>query len=163
MSVTGINAGDTITDAWTTGVSNAVNRAQAGVNAVATTSGSDTTTSGSYANLAGTGSVTSFSFTKLETATRIKVFLSASFSAVTNNAVARFGVRINGVDYDVAQGAPNASGQTTTVTGIAFIGASVVPAGTYTVQGRWLRVAGAGTPTRTVDNNWLTIVCEEVE
>lgn len=161
MTVTAPNAGDVLNDTWTTGVSNAVNRTPAGVNALAVTSGTDTTTSSSYANLAGTGSVTSFSFTKRETVTRIKVFIAASFSAVANNAAVTFGVRINGVDYDVVQLAPG-SGATGTATGVAFIGASVVAAGTYTVQGRWKRAAGAGTPTRSVDNNWLTIYCEEV-
>lgn len=160
MAILPVNAGDSIRDTWTVAVGNMYNRVPAGVNALATTSGSDTTTSATYVNLAGTGALTSFDFTKMEAATLIKVTLSASFTAVTNNAVAKFGVRINGTDYDIAQGAPNAATQTTTVTGIRLI--SGIAAGTYTVQGRWLRAAGAGTPTRTVDNNWLTILCEEL-
>lgn len=160
MTVVTPNAGDSIRDSWTVGVSNAVNRTPAGVNANACTSGTDTTTSATYVNLAGTGAQTSFNFTKVETATRIMVTMHASFTAVTANALPRFGVRINGVDYDVVQAAPSGVGDTTTASGIAFV--TGVAAGTYTVQGRWKRQAGSGTPTRTADNNWLTIVCEEV-
>lgn len=160
MSVTAPSAGDVLNDTWTTGVSNAVNRTQAGVNGPATTSGTDTTTSSSYANLAGTGASTSFSFTKVETSTRIKVTVMASFRSVTNNAQVVFGVRINGTDYDVCGGAPVAVSQSMTCVGSAFV--SSVAAGTYTVQGRWKRTAGAGTATRSGSDDWLSIVAEEV-
>jgi hypothetical protein len=160
MSVTAPTAGDTISDSWTAGVSNAVNRTQAGVNAAATTSGTDTTTSSSYANMAGTGAVTSFSFTKREAGTRIKVTMHCSYSSVTNNAQIAIAARIDGTDYEVAIGATAASGQAKTVSGVAFV--SSIAAGTYTVQGRWKRNSGTGTATRTTNNDWLTIVCEEV-
>lgn len=160
MTVTAPNAGDSIRDTWTVGVSNAVNRTPAGVNANATTSGTDTTTSSSYVNLAGTGSQTSFNFTKNETGTRIMVTMHCSWQSVTNNTAIGIGVRIDGVDYDVAVGATGSTGADKTLSGVAFV--SGVSAGTYTVQGRWKRTAGTGTPTRTTGNNWLTIVCEEV-
>lgn len=158
MTVTNPTAGATITDVWTTGVSNTVNRAQAGINGTLT-SGTDTTVSATFVNIAGTGQVSSFSFTKLEAATRVKVTMSATFVAVTSNVVTTFGVLINGTDTVVCQFAPGtaASGS---ANGVAFI--SGLAAGTYTVQARWRRTAGSGTPTRTASNDWLTVVCEEV-
>lgn len=160
MTVTAPTAGDTISDDWTAGVSDAINRAQAGVNDSAATSGTDTTTSASYVNLAGTGAVTSFSFTKRESDTRVKVFVAASATSAGSNSAVMFGVRIDGTDYDVVEGAFGGAGDAKTFVGVAFV--SGVAAGTYTVQGRWKRTVGSGTPTRTATNDWLTIVCEEV-
>ena len=132
-----------------------------GINSPAASSpNSDTTTSGSYVNMAGTGSVTSFSFTKRYAATRIKVEMSLTF--VTNNTGSggQFGVRINGVDTDVCRLAallsPNVH---LPCSGPAYI--SGVPAGTYTVQGRWYRIGGSGTLSRDF-NDFLAITAREV-
>jgi hypothetical protein len=127
-----------------------------GVNGFAVTSGTDTTTSGPYVNLAGTGSQTSFSFTKRFAASRLRVAMSAGMSTtVASGAV--FGVRINGVDYDVCAAA-TASGARAVGSGTAYI--SGVPAGTYTVQGRWKRWVGTSTLSRDV-NDWLSIDVQE--
>lgn len=136
-----------------------------GVNAVATTSLTNTTTSASYANLAGTGSQTSFSITKRfsSSQTRLKVHMSASFWAGGGvfPVGAMFGVLINGVDTDMfllnletSTASNNKFGS-----GTAFI--TGLAAGTYTVQGRWKRTSAGGTPTRDA-GNWLTITAEEV-
>lgn len=158
MTVTAPTAGVSINDTWTQGVSNGVNRAPAGISGTFT-SGTDTTVSASYANIAGTGMTSSFSFTKLEASTRVMVTMSGSFTAVTANVVATFGVLINGTDTTICQHAPG-----TALPGVAF-GVqfiSSLAAGTYTVQARWKRTAGSGTATRTSVNDWLTVVCEEV-
>lgn len=132
-----------------------------GVNAKAVTSGTDTTTSGGYVNLAGTGSVTSFSFVKRFDSTRIRVQMgcAAMYSAVSNPTLAMLGVRINAVDTDVAQVFCATLNERYGNSGVARI--TGVPAGTYTVQGRWKRVSGPGTLTRDA-NDWLTIDASEV-
>lgn len=134
------------------------NAADYGASAVATTAGTDTTTSASYANLAGTGSTTSFSFTKVRTDTRVRLEISAGWFSAANSSVVKFGMRINSVDYDcfmesfVSGGSAMGYGWTWVPSGLA--------AGTYTVQARWLRVSGAGTPSRST-NDWLAISARE--
>lgn len=140
-------AGDTLTGS------------QNGVNDAATTSGNNDTTSATYVDLAGTGSVTSFSFTKRYAATRIKITMMCSGFAVTSTSGVEIGVRINGVDYKVAHGS-YVLNERQPVMGVEYI--SGVAAGTYTVQGRWLRQSGTGTLRRDT-NDWLTIVAEEVD
>jgi hypothetical protein len=130
-----------------------------GVNGAAVTSSTDTTTSATYVNLAGTGSVTSFSFTKRYADTRIRVDLSAGFFvAGTGNSAARFGVQINGTDYDVVNRHINPASTHGEASGVRYI--TGVPAGAYTVQGRWRRSAGTQTLTRATDN-WLSIAARE--
>jgi hypothetical protein len=132
-----------------------------GICQVATTSpNTDTTTSATYVNMAGTGSVTSFTFVKRFASTRIKVDLDATFSTSATGSGPKFGVRINGADYDLCQIGANApSAVHTQASGVKYI--SGIPAGTYTIQGRWLRLAGAGTLTRDF-NDWLAISAAEV-
>lgn len=134
-----------------------------GVAAAATSSGSDTTTSDTYANMAGTGSVTSFSFTKLVSTTRIRIGLSATFFSSVTGLGAQFGVSINSVDYDVCKLSHNVAGASVhlVASGFTYI-ASGVAAGTYTVQGRWRRTAATGTLTRD-GNDWLCIEAQEVQ
>lgn len=129
-----------------------------GVSNQAVTSGTDTTTSASYANLAGTGSVTSFTFNKVLASTRVIVRVEAGWQSITNTANTRFGVNVAGTDYDCAQGLAQ-TGQNLLQAGFAII--SGLAAGAYTVQGRWRRVGGAGTPTRTT-NEWLAISAAEI-
>lgn len=129
-----------------------------GVSNAAVTSGSDTTTSSSYANMAGTGSVTSYSFTKALTSTRLKVTIAASYVALTNNATVQVGVLVSGTDYDcgrvlITTGAGGYSMGWAYITGLA--------AGTYTIQARWKRTSGTGTASRGTDQ-WLSIACAEV-
>lgn len=134
-----------------------------GVSQAATSSGSDTTTSDTYANMAGTGAVTSFSFTKLVASTRVRIAMSVTFftSAITTGGM--FGVNINSTDYDVVRHSHNTAGASVhlTANGFAFVAAGLA-AGTYTVQGRWKRTVAAGTLTRD-NNDWLAIEAMEVQ
>ena len=128
------------------------------ISAQAVSSGSDTTTSASYANMAGTGATTSFSFTKALTSTRVKIELIAGWSSGTNSSVMRAGALVNGTDYDCGQIALG-TGVTGYSAGFAVI--TGLAAGTYTVQARWKRVSGSGTPTRD-SNMWLSMSAAEI-
>jgi hypothetical protein len=116
----------------------------------------ETTTSSAFSNLANA----SVNWTKVRDAThtRTHVRMSASFQAVTNNALAEFGVMINNTDYPLTSTAPGAdlfgypSGET-------YI--TDIPAGALNVQGRWRRALGAGTCQRD-HNTWLSIAVKEV-
>ncbi len=130
-----------------------------GVNAAAVSSGTDTTTSGSYVNLGGTGSQTSFSFVKRYGGTRVRAQLSASLYSSVAGSGAMLGVRINGVDYDVVMTEVSTINERVNNVGVAYLVG--VPAGTWTVQGRWRRFNGAGTMTRDVFD-WLSIEAREV-
>jgi hypothetical protein len=133
-----------------------------GINGAATsTPNVDDTASTSYVNMAGTGSVTSFSFTKRYAATRIRVDLQASFQVIgTGNSAARFAVLINGTDYDIVNRHVNPALTHAETGGTRYI--SGVAAGTYTVQGRWRRTAGTQTLRRASDD-WLSISATEVD
>lgn len=128
-----------------------------GVSNQSVSSGTDTTTSATYANMAGTGSTTSFSFTKVLTATNLLVTVHAGFLAATNSAIARFGVLVNGVDTDCCQDIQT-TGNYIGVSGFGII--TGLAAGTYTIQGRWRRVGGAGTCTRDT-NTWYAVEAAE--
>jgi hypothetical protein len=115
-----------------------------GVNGQAVTSGSDTTSSTAFVNMAGTGSQTSFSFTKRFASTRVFVMISAGFFTGNGAIGPKFGVLINAVDYEICRqrGAITANAHLS-VSGHRYI--TGIAAGTYTVQGRWAAVdAGAG-------------------
>lgn len=130
------------------------------INGQAVTAGTDTTTSATYVNLAGTGATTSISFPKRFDATALEVVMSPVFWANGASSGARFGARINGTDYDICQVAPPASARTG-VSGVRKVAAGLA-AGTYTVQARWLRYTGAGTLTRdTLD--WFSMSVREVD
>lgn len=123
---------------------------------IANAGAADSTTVTSYANLAGTSS---FAFTKKSTGTQLKINLHATFYVLTASADTRFGVLINGVDYDVAQ----LSGTVNTAIRMTASGTRLltgIAPGAYTIQGRWKRVAGSGTCTRDT-SDWLAITCIE--
>lgn len=125
-----------------------------GINSAAA---ADTTSSGTYVNLAGTSS---FSLPKQYETTRVKVDLHANCFSTAATTSVRYAVQIGGTDYDIAQVFINPSNTHTHTSGVRYIAG--IPAGTHTVQGRWRRVAGAGTLTRTAADNWLSISAEEV-
>lgn len=130
-----------------------------GINGLAMASGTNTTTSASYADLGGTTPLRSFSFTKRFTNTRIRIDLAASCYVASLGATVKFGVNINSVDYDIVS-LPIDSSLTSRVilTGHRYLAS--IAAGTYTVMGRWLRSAGTGTPTRS-SGDWISIAaCE---
>ncbi len=130
----------------------------AGHETVATAGTSDTIASTSFANLGGSGH--SFSFTKQRSNTRLRIDCSHTFTVTNADTGAEFGVRINGTDYRVAT-LPGSLSLTHhfTASGVRHI--SGVPAGTYTVQGRWRRTNGTGTVTRDT-NDWSSTSCMEV-
>jgi len=123
--------------------------------------GSDTTTSASYVNMAGAGAVTSFSFTKRWTPTRVRIDMhQILFQNGGSFPFAQLGVRINSVDYDVVGATITAAATNTMFSGLAYIPASAIPAGTYTVQARWKRASGTGTLTRD-GGGWLSFSARE--
>lgn len=132
-----------------------------GVSQAAVSSGTNTTNSSSYSSMAGTGSVTSFSFTKRFATTRVRIDMSATFYTSTTACGARFGVLVNGTDYDVCQLAGNVPVAVTHLpaAGFAYI-PSGLAAGSYTVQGRWKWIGSTGTLTRD-NNDWLAISARE--
>jgi hypothetical protein len=130
------------------------------INGIAVTSGQNDTSSTTFVNLAGTGAVTSFSFTKRYAASKIKVQMNATCYCITAVTNVDFGVLINGVDtfmFRVILGAT--SQRVTGVGGVADI--TGVPAGVHTVQGRWRRVAASGTARRDT-GDWLYLSALEV-
>lgn len=135
-------------------------RSEDGINAPAVTGANDTTTSAANVNLAGGGSITSFSLTKRFASTRIRIDMTASMFTTAVNTAARFAVRINGVDTDVFNLFCNASGQHQYGAGHVYI--TGVPAGVQTIQGRWRRTVGAGTCTRDPED-WLSIAAAETD
>ena len=115
-------------------------------------------TPAAYTNVAGTSA---FSFTKLQTATRLRIDLATSqfFSAAT--AGVQYAALINSVDYMVAQLNPTtAASQHLATAGFRYITGGAIPAGVYTVQLRWLRV-GTGSLSTDV-NDWLSFSCREL-
>lgn len=139
-------------------LTNIVYQNEDGISNAAVTAGTDTTASASYVNLAGTGSVSSFNFTKVLTATRIKVEIALGWQCITATANIQGGVLVNGTDYDCVKGGAQISQN---VISPGFVIISGLAAGSYTVQGRWKRILGTGTPTRSV-NEWLTISAAEI-
>lgn len=119
---------------------------------------SETTTSASFVNCAGTGAITSFSWTKRATNTAAIIGIAASFFPATANAGVRFGLLINGTDYELAGGAP---GTSVPLDCVGFDVVTGIPAGIYTVQARWRRFNGAGTPTRN-ENHWMSAFAVEI-
>lgn len=120
--------------------------------------GSNTSTSTSYANLGSPASIASF--VKQFTATAILVWMDVTVSAVTAAAAAKFGVQVNGVDYDVSLLNELLVGDNLQCSGVAIVAAGVA-AGTYTIQGRFKRNGGTGTVTLGT-NDWCSMAALEV-
>jgi hypothetical protein len=95
----------------------------------------------SYVDMPAGGSMSNF--VKRFSDTRLAVFMAVSSYATTAGLGAKFGVRINGVDYDVARRTHNALSDHQFCMGTVDIPA--IAAGTYTVQGRMTRTSGTGT------------------
>lgn len=127
-------------------------------NAAGLYAGSNTSTSTSYANLGSPASIASF--IKQFTATAIIVWFNTTVTAVTAAAAPKFGVQINGVDYDVCLLNEILVGDNLQCSGVAIV-APGLAAGTYTIQGRFKRNGGTGTVTLNT-NDWVTIAAMEV-
>lgn len=117
------------------------------------------TTSASYVDMPAGSSK---AFTKLNAAvSQLRVQFSAS-SFVTGAAatVCQYGIRVNGVDYDISRQYFNAvSDHRTCPAGVFYV--TGLAAGAWTVQGRWKRTTGTG--TLAVDSgDWISIDVSEV-
>ena len=121
-------------------------------------SAADTTTAAAYADMAGPPA--SFTFHKHYDDSRIKVTMQVGCYSDQANTDVRFGVRINGVDYDVCKFYFNTANQHHMTAGTVYVPGGI-PAGSYTVQGRWYRLGGAGTLTRDA-NDTVSICADEV-
>jgi hypothetical protein len=132
-----------------------------GYNAIsnpAVTSGSDTTVSAVFVNMAGTGAVTSFVFNKKLAATKVVVTMFVGWQNAVALSQMSFGVLVNGVDYECTRSSQNATNTPALSSGFAVISGLAV--GAYTVQARWKRRGGSGTPTRSNDEI-LAMIAEE--
>jgi hypothetical protein len=130
------------------------------ISAIATSGALNDTTSATFVNLGGTGSVTSFNFTKRYAGSRIKVDMRASAYCITNLSIPEFGVLINGVDTAMFT-LNDMSTTSQRIKNSAVKHISGVPAGVHTIQGRWRRSTGTGTCRRD-GGDWLTITALEV-
>lgn len=117
---------------------------------------SGTTTSGSYVDMPATSS---FSFTKIHASTSIALTMDVSLLSTAASTIARFGVRINSVDYDITEVTFNVSNTHLRGSGTRDVAAALA-AGAYTIQGRWLRTTGAG--TLTISNDWFSMRATEI-
>jgi hypothetical protein len=105
----------------------------------------------SYADMPATSSMT---FVKAATATAILVHMNVVWFTTVTVTAGMFGVRINGVDYDVGKLMINEANVYRQFAGLAKIPAAAVPAGAYTMQMRWRQHTGTGTLTVAADSWW---------
>ncbi len=97
-------------------------------------------------------------FTKHRDDTLVTFRVHCSLSVSNATAVIRYGARINGLDYDVAQRPVPGANVPMEISGEAFF--SGIPAGTYNVQIVWKRVSGIGVLTQTTDDMNNLVVME---
>lgn len=105
--------------------------------------GAGNTTSAAYVDLP-TSPSTSFEFVKRRSDSRVKISMKLMCYSSAASTGAMIGASLNGVTRDVARQF------FTAVSYMPIIGwtyVSGVPAGTYTLQARWQRTAGAGALT----------------
>jgi hypothetical protein len=119
-----------------------------------------TTTSASYSDLPNVGGVASrVSIAKQLDATKLRVDMHITARSTVTLTIGKFGVLVNNVDNDVALMRFDVTTREQ-VSGTAIV-ATGLTAGTYTVQGRWLRSSGTG--TLTIDTaDWLSMTVAEV-
>lgn len=130
-----------------------------GISAAAVTSGTDDTSSGTLVNMAGTGSTTAFSFTKIASSTRVRFDVRPGWRAITAAGWAEFAVLMNGVDYVVGRDVQLSIGDSQMASLFSYV--SGVAAGIYTCQLRW-RVA-SGTTIRRSTQEWVSASASEVQ
>lgn len=119
--------------------------------------GSGSTGLTSYVDFPATSS---FSFTKIQAATIIKIDFHTLCYTTQSGDVASFGVRINGTDYEVCRRSFSASSVIVQASGTKRIPS--IPAGTYTVQIRYKRQSGSGSVTIQA-NDWVSCDATEVQ
>lgn len=116
----------------------------------------DSTSSAAYANLLG---VSSFPFTKQDANSRLKVTIHAGAFVSIATTRPTYGVLLGATDYDVVSQTINPINTHTNISGVSYL--TGVPAGGYTVQGRWKRVSGTGLVQRNTED-WLSISVKEL-
>jgi len=121
---------------------------------------SGTMASANYLDIPGNaGAATSVPLVKYTGASKLFVAMKTNLFSDAASTAVRLGIRINGVDYDVALGYYTLASQYHPVIGWAFL--SGIPAGSYTCQARWKRTAGGGNITANSGISELDIdVCE---
>lgn len=106
----------------------------------------------SYANMGSS----SFSFTKRYTGTRLRLHATGTCWSTTGTTGIYLGIRINGTDYDVAELIANVPDfRHLAYSGVVYLAASVIAAGTYTIQGRWKAQNGSGTIHSDTNDNYF--------
>lgn len=137
-------------------VTTAIAELRTGSAGLSNAAGAGTTTSSSYADVAGS---TSVSFTKLQASTAIvaAVSLNCYITGATNTPVS-VALSINATDYEIYEYFLNDISKHYPTNGYRRV--TGVAAGTYTVQVRWKRVSGSGTVTTDV-NDWVSVSLQE--
>lgn len=103
---------------------------------------SGTFTGTAYADIPG---VSALSFTKQRSDTKLRVDMKTFFfTTVSGSTGLQLGVRINGVDYDVAKGYTTEISSYKEASGFATV-TSGLAAGTYSITPRWKIFSGGGT------------------
>lgn len=122
-----------------------------------------TTVSASYSNLNSGGSVARISLTKVRDDTRLAYDFDAScFSTAVNTSV-QYGLLVDGTDYDTAFARINLGSVHVFPGASGFLGGvGAIPAGTYDIDARWRRVAGAGTLSNVANEALLAFRVQEV-
>lgn len=118
-----------------------------------------TTTSATYVNITG---ATTGTFVKEHDATDVAIFMGLAPFSTAGGTVARFGLNFSGGVGDVTVGQVLLSSPSIENAGAAVTKVTGMPAGTYTVTPRWLRVAGAGTLTLTTSSGTTSFCVREV-
>lgn len=117
--------------------------------------GAGTSTSASYANMAGTSVV---NLTKKETATRLFVGAAITSYSTATATTQDTAVAIAGTDYQIMSFSFSTANKQDFQVGYRYI--SSIAAGAVTVQLRWKRNAGAGTLT-TDTFSWISLFVAE--
>lgn len=95
-----------------------------------------------------------FTISKLYTATALKIDMSFTSLCSASATDLRVAVQINGVDYEIVKFVNNAVSIRDYAVGFAVV-ASGLAAGSYLVKARWRRAAGAGTISRFITDETL--------
>jgi hypothetical protein len=95
-----------------------------------------------------------------DTDSRLGIDVSVQAFSTAINTVAQYGVNINGVDYDITNATMNVANQRQLGVGFRDDVAVGLAVGTYAVQLRWKRTAGAG--TLSISNDAVSIRAREI-
>lgn len=142
-------------------VSNIVCTSEAGLTFMCVAN--DTTTSVTFVNMAGVNNLTSFQFEKMYDETRVRLDMAGGWFCTNTLTDAEFALRIDGVDYPLAFMGSSVGTDRLTYNGFDYVPGGTIAAGTYTVQARWRRPAGAGTLSRGAGDDMLCISAREVD